>query len=182
MPRAGSTLVEQILSSHSLVEHFGLPDIPLPAFGAYPRGILDLTEAQRQEVGEEYLKRTSVQRRTTGHSSSTSCPITGCSFHFIHLTSPNAKIIDARRHPLGCCFSNYRQHFARQAFTRPRECGSLCQLCAADGHVDEVLPGRSSRPLRRMIHEPSAKLRLRTEFEPACLEFYKTERSSYREL
>ncbi len=82
MPRAGSTLLEQILSSHSLVEGTSeLPDIPFLArrAGNYPKSVLDLTEAQRRALGEEYLKRTRSSDAQTSRSSSTSCRTTGCS-------------------------------------------------------------------------------------------------------
>ena len=105
---------------------------------------------------------------------------------FIQLILPNAKIIDARRHPLGCCLSNFRQHFARgQAFTYDlddlgRYYADYVRLMA---HVDAVLPGRVHRVIyERMVDDTEAEVRALLdycglEFEPACLEFYKTERA-----
>jgi len=121
MPRAGSTLVEQILSSHSLVEGTSeLPDIPAVAasLGSYPTDAAALNPDQRQEAGQEYLRRSSVQRRTDRPYFVDKLPNNWVYAPFIHFILPNAKIIDARRHPLSCCFANFRQHFARgQDFT-----------------------------------------------------------------
>jgi hypothetical protein len=105
---------------------------------------------------------------------------------FIQLILPNAKIVDARRHPLSCCFSNFRQHFARgQAFTYDlsdmgRYYADYVRLMA---HVDDVLPGRVHRVIyERMVDDTEAEVRALLaacglEFEPACLEFHKTERA-----
>jgi hypothetical protein len=189
MPRAGSTLVEQILASHSLVEGTTeLPDIPALAreSGIYPRGILGATTEDRRALGEEYLKRSGVQRRTGRPFFIDKLPNNWLFVPFIHLILPNAKIIDARRHPLGCCFSNFRQHFARgQAFSYDladvgRYYADYVRMMA---HVDAVLPGRVHRVIyERMVGDTEAEVRalLRycdLEFEPACLEFHKTDRA-----
>jgi tetratricopeptide (TPR) repeat protein len=189
MPRAGSTLIEQILSSHSLVEGTSeLPDIPVLArkAGPYPKGILEASADERRALGEEYLKRARVQRRTAKPFFIDKLPNNWLFVPFIQLVLPNAKIIDARRHPLGCCFSNFRQHFARgQAFTYSlqdvgRYYGDYVRLMA---HVDAVLPGRVHRVIyERMVEDTGAEVRALLEycgleFEPACLEFYKTERA-----
>ena len=123
----------------------------------------------------------------TGHSSSTSCPTTGCSCPFIQLVLPNAKIIDARRHPLGCCLSNFRQHFARgQDFTYDltdlgRYYSDYVRLMA---HIDAVHAGRvPPRDLRAdgRRHRSAKFARCSTiagwSSNRACLEFYKTERA-----
>jgi tetratricopeptide (TPR) repeat protein len=189
MPRSGSTLLEQILSSHSKVEGTSeLQDIPILArrSGNYPRMALDLSEDERRALGEEYLKRTSVQRRTDKPFFIDKLPNNWMYVAFIHLILPNAKIIDARRHPLACCFSNYRQHFARgQSWTYDLEhlgrfYADYARLMA---HIDTVLPGRVHRVIyERMVDETENEVRslldyCGLEFEPACLEFYKTERA-----
>jgi tetratricopeptide (TPR) repeat protein len=189
MPRAGSTLVEQILSSHSLVEGTSeLPDLPALArkAGGYPASALNLSAAERGELGEEYLKRVSVQRRTDKPFFIDKLPNNWLYVPFIHLILPNARIIDARRHPLGCCFSNFRQHFARgQPFTYDltdlgRYYSDYVRLMA---HVDAVLPGRIHRVIyERMVDDTEAEIRallsyLGLEFEPACLNFHETERA-----
>jgi tetratricopeptide (TPR) repeat protein len=189
MPRAGSTLVEQILASHSAVEGTAeLPDLPLLAAenGRYPESVLDLSEEQRRELGERYLKRASVQRRTERPFFIDKLPNNWLFVPFIHLILPNAKIIDARRHPLGCCLSNFRQHFARgQDFTYDLEhagryYADYVRLMAG---LDAVLPGRVHRVIyERMVDDTEAEVRALLdycglEFEPACLEFYKTDRA-----
>ena len=189
MPRAGSTLIEQILSSHSRVEGTSeLSDIPALAsrVGRYPAAVLELSEEQRRDLGAEYLKRTSVQRRTDRPMFIDKLPNNWLYVPFIQLILPNAKIIDARRHPVACCFSNFRQHFARgQAFTYDldhvgRYYADYVRLMA---HVDAVLPGRVHRIIyERMVEDTESEVRALLEycgleFEPACLEFYKTDRA-----
>jgi Tfp pilus assembly protein PilF len=189
MPRAGSTLVEQILSSHSLVEGTSeLPDLPAVARqnGRYPEAVLDLTADERAQRGEDYLKRASVQRRTDRPFFIDKLPNNWMFVPFIQLVLPNAKIIDARRHPMACCFSNFRQHFARgQSFAYDladvgRYYAGYVRLMA---RVDSVLPGRVHRVIyERMVDDTEAEVRRLLDycglkFEPACLEFHKTERA-----
>ena len=189
MPRAGSTLVEQILSSHSLVEGTSeLADLPALArsVGDYPTAVLNLGADERRELGELYLKRASVQRRTNRPFFIDKLPNNWLFVPFIQLVLPNAKIIDARRHPLACCLSNFRQHFAHgQDFTYSlddlgRYYSDYVRLMA---HVDRVLPGRVHRMIyERMVEDTESEVRALLdycglEFEPACLEFHKTERA-----
>jgi tetratricopeptide (TPR) repeat protein len=189
MPRAGSTLVEQILASHSKVEGTAeLPDMPAIARrgGKYPASALDLDGGERRERGEEYLKRTAVNRRTSRPLFTDKLPNNWMFVPFIHLVLPNAKIIDARRHPLGCCMSNFRQHFARgQDFTYDLSDLGLyySDYVRLMAHIDSVLPGRVHRVIyERMVDDTEAEIRALLsycglEFEPQVLEFYKTERS-----
>ncbi|WP_294120346.1 tetratricopeptide repeat-containing sulfotransferase family protein [Sphingomonas sp.] len=189
MPRAGSTLVEQILSSHSLVEGTSeLADIPTlaQAIGRYPADVLKLTAAERLELGEKYLKQTSVQRRTDRPFFIDKLPNNWLFVPFIRLILPNARIIDARRHPLGCCFSNFRQHFARgQAFTYDlAEVGTYyADYVRLMAHIDTVLPGKVHRVIyERMVDDTEAEIRALLdycglEFEPACLAFHENERA-----
>jgi tetratricopeptide (TPR) repeat protein len=189
MPRAGSTLIEQILSSHSKVEGTSeLPDLPALARkgGAYPNGALEASPEERRSLGEEYLRRASVQRRTDRPYFIDKLPNNWLYVPFIQLVLPNAKIIDARRHPLACCFSNFRQHFARgQAFTYDLEhvgryYADYVRLMA---HVDAVLPARVHRVIyERMVEETEGEVRrlldyCGLDFEPQVLEFYKTDRA-----
>ena len=188
LPRAGSTLIEQILSSHSQVEGTAeLPDIPalVSKLGPYPKAVLDLGEAEREELGREYLNRALVQRRTQRPFFIDKLPNNWLYLPFIHLILPRAKIIDARRHPLSCCFSNFRQHFARgQPFTYDldhvgRYYADYLRLMA---HVDAVMPGRVHRVrYEKMVDDTEAEVRrlldyCGLEFEPQVLEFYKTDR------
>jgi tetratricopeptide (TPR) repeat protein len=189
MPRAGSTLVEQILSSHSLVEGTAeLPDMPAIARGErkYPADVVKMTEQDRSGAGDEYLRRTAVQRRTERPFFIDKLPNNWMFVPFIQLVLPKAKIIDARRHPLGCCMSNFRQHFARgQDFTYDlidlgRYYTDYLRLIA---HMDSAMPGRVHRVIyERMIDDTESEVRALLDycglaFEPACLEFYKTERA-----
>ena len=189
MPRAGSTLIEQILSSHSQVEGTSeLPDIPALArrWPDYPEHLAELAPDTLHALGEEYLGRTRIQRRTDRPLFIDKLPNNWAHVPFIHLILPGAKIIDARRHPLGCCFSNFKQHFARgQAFSYDladmgRYYRDYVRLMA---HVDAVLPGRVHRVLyERMVDDTEAEVRALLsacglDFEPACLEFHKTDRA-----
>ena len=189
MPRAGSTLVEQILSSHSLVEGTSeLPDIPALARRdpRYPLGLPDLTGAELAALGEEYLRRTRIQRRSERPRFIDKLPNNWVHAVFIHLILPNATIIDARRHPLACCFSNFKQHFARgQPFSYDladmgRYYRDYVRLMA---HLDRVLPGRVHRVIyERMVDDTEAEVRALLAhcglpFEPACLAFHETERA-----
>lgn len=189
MPRAGSTLVEQILASHSQVEGTSeLPDMPAVARGRgnYPASVATMTAEDRGAAGAEYLRRASIQRRTKRPFFVDKLPNNWMFVPFIHLVLPNARIIDARRHPLGCCLSNFRQHFARgQDFTYDLEdlghyYADYVRLMA---HVDAVLPERVHRVIyERMVDDTEAEVRSLLDhcglpFEPACLEFYKTERA-----
>jgi len=201
LPRAGSTLLEQILASHSQVEGtVELPDIPqlvrelagrevregelqeAPFFNA----VAALDAAQLRRLGERYLESTRVHRKTTAPFFVDKMP-NNCQYvGFIHLILPNAKIIDARRHPLGCCFSGFKQHFARgQNFSYDladmgRYYRDYVDLMA---HVDAVLPGRVHRVFyESMIENTETEVRRLLDycglpFEEQCLRFYETDRA-----
>ena len=162
LPRAGSTLIEQILSSHSLVEGtMELPDITSitpraararrrtpGATAAIPTCSPTLDADELRALGERYLERTRIQRKTDAPFFIDKMPNNFAHVGLIHLMLPNAKIIDARRHPLACCFSGFKQHFARgQDFTYGlddigRYYRDYVELMA---HFDAVLPGRVHR-------------------------------------
>ncbi|MBW8754936.1 MAG: sulfotransferase [Sphingomonadales bacterium] len=192
LPRAGSTLIEQMLSSHSMVEGtMELPDIPalvavLGREGSYPEMLAALGPARLRELGETYLERTRVQRREGKPRFIDKLPNNWLHVGLIHLILPNATIVDARRHPLDCGYSNFRQHFARgQAFAY-----DLADIgrCYADyvrlmAHFDDVLPGRIHRVIHEaMLADPEAELRtllaaLGLPFEDACLRFHENVRA-----
>src|ERR1700722_12190772 len=129
LPRSGSTLIEQILSSHSQVEgtmelaviprlvqdlQAREPTGPTPR---YPGGLAELAAEDFERLGEQYLSDTRVYRKGRPFFID-KMPNNFRHLGFIHLILPNAKIIDARRDPLACCFSNYKQLFASgQQFT-----------------------------------------------------------------
>lgn len=189
MPRAGSTLIEQILSSHSEVEGTTeLPDMPAMArrVADYPAGLATLTATQAAELGADYLRRAAVQRRTDRPYFIDKLPNNWAHVVLIRLILPNARIIDARRDPRACCFSNFKQHFARgQAFSygladMGRYYRDYVRLMA---HVDAVQPGRIDRVIHeQLVDEPEAQIRalldrLGLGFEPACLAFHQNRRA-----
>lgn len=189
MPRAGSTLVEQILSSHSAIEGTSeLPDIPALARRdkSYPHSLVTLAGADLAALGEEYLRRTRIQRKTDRPLFIDKLPNNWVHTVFIMLALPNAKIIDARRHPLGCCFSNFKQHFAHgQAFSYSlsdmgRYYSDYVRLM---DHIDRVQPGRVHRVIyEAMVDDTEAQVRslldfVGVPFEDGCLSFYNTERA-----
>jgi tetratricopeptide (TPR) repeat protein len=199
LPRSGSTLLEQILSSHSLVEGtMELPDIPAlakslsqtanPQGGAvrYLDALASLDERGCRAAGAEYLRRTSIQRKSSAPFFVDKLPNNFAHVGLIQLVLPNARIVDARRHPLGCCFSGFKQHFARgQNFTYGLEdigryYHDYVELMA---HFDKVLPGRVHRVFyEAMIEDTEAEVRRLLEycglpFEPGCLRFYENERA-----
>jgi predicted Zn-dependent protease len=130
LPRSGSTLVEQILASHSLIEGtMELPEMMIIAsrlqarvdageFGSYREMILSLTDADRRRLGGEYMDQTKVHRKTDKPFFLDKMPNNWQHVGLIKFLLPNARIIDVRRHPMACCFSGWKQHFARgQAFS-----------------------------------------------------------------
>jgi hypothetical protein len=189
MPRAGSTLVEQILASHSQVEGTSeLPDIAQLARKVpnYPAGLADLPPAELRAMGESYLHTTRIQRHTDRPLFIDKMPNNWVHAPLIRLILPRARIIDARRHPLGCCFSNFKQHFARgQGFSYDltdmgRYYADYVRLMA---HLDAVQPGTVHRVIyERMVDDTEAEVRALLAacdlpFEAACLAFHQTERA-----
>jgi predicted Zn-dependent protease len=197
LPRAGSTLLEQILSSHSQVEGtMELPDIPAIAKklsgvsdrsgSNYPEVLATLSAPDCGARGEEYLHRTRIQRKTDAPRFIDKMPNNFTHVALIHLILPNAKIIDARRHPLACCFSGFKQHFARgQHFSYDltdigRYYRDYVELMA---HFDAVLPGRIHRVIyESMIADTEREVRALLAYcdlpyEEACLRFYENDRA-----
>jgi predicted Zn-dependent protease len=197
MPRAGSTLIEQILSCHSAIEGtMELPDIPALALGLgrekYDDGrrwieALAETPAERlAELGAAFLQRTAVQRKTGKPFYIDKLPNNWLYTAFIRLILPNAKIIDARRHPLDCCFSNFRQHYAKgQAFSYGlADVGAYYRdYVRLMAHVDAVQPGRVHRVIHEaLLDDPETEARallafLNQPFEAACMAFHTNARA-----
>ena len=151
-----------------------------------------LERAKLRALGERYLESTRVHRKTGAPFFVDKMPNNCLYVGLIHLILPNAKIIDARRHPLGCCFSAFKQHFARgQNFTYDltdlgRYYRDYVDLMA---HVDAVLPGRVHRVFyESMIEDTETEVRRLLEycglpFEEQCLRFYENERAgAHREF
>ncbi len=197
LPRAGSTLLEQILASHSAVEGtMELPDIPAIALREakaaggdprdWPRAAAEMAPKRFAELGAEFLERTRVQRKTDKPFYIDKLPNNWSYAGLIHLMLPHAKIIDARRHPLDCCFSNFRQHFAKgQAFSYSLDhIGRYyADYVRAMDHYDRVLPGRIHRVIHeRVLDDPEGEVRamlgyLGLPFEEACMEFHRNPRA-----
>ncbi len=190
MPRAGSTLVEQILASHSAVEAINeLPDIPMlwNALGSDPlMACLALNADEARKLGEEYLARVAVQRKTNRPHFIDKLPNNWRYVGFIKTILPNAKIIDARRHPLSCGFSNFKQHYARgQNFSYDLEdIGRYyADYARLISRLETVVPGGMHRVIyENMVANTEAEIRallsaLGLPFEEACLTFHKTERA-----
>jgi tetratricopeptide (TPR) repeat protein len=197
LPRSGSTLVDQILSSHPLVEGTAeLPDLlgiarQLRLKGerdgiAYPEGLAKLSASECAAIGEQYLERTRRRRSTDKPFFIDKTPNNWAHVGLIQLILPNAKIVDVRRHPLGCCVSNFRQYFAiGQEFTY-----SLSDLghyyrdyVRLMRHFDEALPGRVQRLIyEQLVEDLEGEARrllgaLGLEFDPAVLKFHENERA-----
>jgi len=199
LPRAGSTLIEQILASHPLVEGtMELPELPQlvtelagrAADAADGAGFEGLVAALAREdwaaLGERYLEMTRVYRKTDAPYFIDKMPNNCLHVGLIALMLPNAKIIDARRHPLGCCFSAFKQHFARgQSFSYSltdvgRYYRDYVDLMA---HFDAVLPGRMHRVIYESLvdnteHEVRRLLDYcNLPFDDRCLKFYENDRA-----
>jgi tetratricopeptide (TPR) repeat protein len=192
MPRSGSTLVEQILSSHSSVEGT-MELIELMAIAKrlgkdrrYPELLRDIGAEELARLGREYLDRARPFRKTSAVRFIDKLPNNFAQAGLIHLILPNARIIDVRRHPLACCVSIFKQHWATgQTFAYDlQDIGafyrSYVELMA---HFDAVLPGRVHRVVYEdLVADPQAATRRLLEacglpFEENCLRFYENRRA-----
>ena len=197
LPRAGSTLIEQILASHSMIDGtLELPNILSLAQslrgddvygkeGKYPKVMSNFTESQRQLMGEEFIRDTMMHRQNAPMFTD-KMPNNFRHIALIHLILPNAKIIDARRYPLDCCFSMFKQLFAQgQEFTYGlEEAGSYYNSYAnLMNHWDKVLPGKILRVNNEdIIDDLEGQVErilnfIDIPFEESCVSFHKTERS-----
>ncbi|HYM85897.1 MAG TPA: sulfotransferase [Pseudoxanthomonas sp.] len=198
LPRAGSTLLEQILSSHSAVEGtMELPEITsitrtLRSQGDAGRAMPyhDVLESmgadELRTLGERYLQHTRIHRKTDAPLFIDKMPNNFLHIGLIKLILPQAKIIDARRHPLACCFSGFKQHFARgQSFTYSlddlgRYYSDYVELMA---HFDDALPGRVHRVFyENMVDDTESEVRRLLDycglpFEESCLRFFENTRA-----
>ncbi len=194
LPRAGSTLLEQILASHSAVEGTKeLAEIPRLVHeltgresADYPDVLATLTSEQVRQFGERFLADTRIYRSSGRPFFIDKMPNNFRHVGLIHLILPNAKIIDARREPMACCFSNFKQLFANgQEFTYSLEDIGRYYRTYVElmQHWDAVLPGKVLRMQHEVVVEDlEGSVRQLLEFcglpfEAACLEFWKTERN-----
>ena len=195
LPRSGSTLVEQILASHSQVDGtMELPNIPnivggfadlAPGHDGYPETVGGAPPAQFAALGSRYIAETAPLRRGRAHFTD-KLPNNFSHVGLIQAILPHATIIDARRHPMDACFSTFKQHFASgQTFSY--DLGDLgryyrCYLSLMD-HWDEVLPGKVLHvQYEELVRDPEANIRRLLDhcglpFEPACLSQHETSRA-----
>ena len=198
LPRSGSTLVEQILASHSQIEGtMELPDMMLIAdrlqarvdegeFPDLPSLLAALGPDESRRLGEEYLERTRVHRKTDRPRFVDKMPNNWQHVGLIRMILPNATVIDARRHPLGCCFSGWKQYFARgQVFSYDlSEIGHyyaayVRQMAA----FDSALPGAVHRVIyEEMVADTLGQVRALLDavgvpFEENCLAFWRNRRA-----
>jgi len=195
LPRAGSTLLEQILASHSQVDGtLELPNILALAHrlrgrkageARYPQVLHDLSGEQFAKFGAEFIENTRIHRAGAPFFID-KMPNNFRHIGLIHLILPNAKIIDARRAPLDCCFSGFKQLFAEgQEFTYGlKEVGQYyADYVDLMDHWDTVLPGKVLRVSHEdVLDDLEGQTRrmldyLELPFEDACLAFHKTERA-----
>jgi len=199
LPRAGSTLIEQILASHSAVDGtLELPNIaqlvaelagrPRPDEAArYPGVLAHLGRDDCRRLGEQYIRETRVYRHGKPLFID-KCPSNFQDLGFIHLILPNARIIDARREPIACCFSNFKQIFLPGA--GPEFVYDFADLARyyrmyveLMRHWDAVLPGKILRVhYEQLVTDFPATVQRMVEFcalqlESACLQFHQTERA-----
>ena len=197
LPRSGSTLLEQILASHSQVDGTSelreMISIARRLSGKrnkgdaskYPEILWHLNETERRQLGEEYMERTRIQRQGAPFFID-KMPNNFQHVGLISLILPNAKIIDARRHPMATCFSGYKQLFAAgQIFTYSQSdiAQYYIDYVALMAHWDTVLPGKVLRvKYENVIDNTEREVRRLLDycglpFEEACLAFHNTERA-----
>ena len=197
LPRAGSTLIEQILATQSMIEGtLELPNILAMAQslrgddiygkeGNYPKSMEDLTLEKRVEMGRKFIDETKMHRKEAPKFTD-KMPNNFRHIGLIHLIMPNAKIIDARRYPLDCCFSMFKQLFAQgQEFTYGlAEAGSYYKsYVELMDHWDKVLPNKILRVNNEdIIDDLEGQVSrmldfLELPFEESCITFYETDRS-----
>jgi tetratricopeptide (TPR) repeat protein len=197
LPRAGSTLIEQILSSHSSVEGtMELPDMIMIVESLagkpkeseepkYPAVLGTLSAEDCRKLGEDYIERTRIQRKTSKPLFIDKMPNNFVHIGLIRLALPNAKIIDARRHPMACCFSAFKQHFAeghRYSYSLKDTGRYYRDYVELMDHFDQVIPGKVHRVFyENMIEDTEAEVRrflayCGLPFESACLRFYENDR------
>jgi len=197
LPRSGSTLLEQILASHSQVdgtkELIHILAIVRRLSGKrkkmdesrYPHILKELSAADLKALGEEYLERSAIQRGSAPYfvdKAPNNFQHTG----LINMILPKAKIIDARRHPMAACFSGYTQLFAKgQAFTYGlTDIGRYyCDYISVMDHWDREFPGKVLRvQYEDVVNDTESQVRRILDycglpFEQKCLEFYRTDRA-----
>jgi tetratricopeptide (TPR) repeat protein len=196
MPRSGSTLLEQILASHSMVE--GTSELPYmgmlaealggPRSGAkkYPAAIAEMTAEQLAAFGKSYLYYSKNARPEEAPFFTDKMPANFVHVGLIHLAMSNAKIIDARRDPLDTCIGNYRQLFAKgknHSYDLVECAEYYLEYVRIMNHWDDVLPGRVLKvQYEDLVADVENETRRILDYcelpwEDACLDFHKTRRA-----
>jgi tetratricopeptide (TPR) repeat protein len=194
-PRSGSTLIEQILSSHSAIE--GTAELPYvaaltlrlqerecAAYGVgYPDVLAKLDHSTFAALGEEYMRSARMHRKLDRPFFIDKSPNNYRYIGIIQLMLPNARIIDARRNPAACCLSMFKQNFSKNNL-RPNELGGVYRdYVELMAHFDRVLPGKIHRTIYEdLVSNLETEIRLLLHyldlpFEESCLRFHETERA-----
>ena len=195
LPRSGSTLIEQILASHSRVEGRGeLPYVIMltNAVNAkrtdgvrYPELVPDLSAEELTGLGRSYLHHASTHGAGAGEFFTDKMPANFPHVGFIRLILPHARIIDARRNPMATCVANYRQLFAQgknQSYDLTELGEYYLQYVETMNHWDAVLPGAVLRvQYEDVVADLDGQVRRMLDFcglpfEDACVEFHKSDR------
>jgi tetratricopeptide (TPR) repeat protein len=189
LPRSGSTLVEQILASHSAVEGtHELADLPVLAASVpgYPQGVGRLTRDACASLGTEYMRRTSAYRNLSRPRFIDKTPKNFLHIGLIQLILPSARIVDVRRHPLACGLSVFKQHFGHgfaSAFDLEHIGRYYADYVDLMAHFDEILPCRVHRVIyEQLVGDTETEVRrlldyLGLPFDPACLRFFENRRA-----
>ncbi|MDH4315180.1 MAG: sulfotransferase [Gammaproteobacteria bacterium] len=195
MPRSGSTLIEQILASHSHVDGCGeLPYVIMlsamlggsdPGDARYPKIVADMSPDELRKLGDDYLEHSAAHRSPDAPFFTDKMPGNFLHIGFIHLMLPQAIIIDARRNPLDTCIGNYRQLFAQgknQSYDLQELGKYYVEYIRIMQHWDSVLPGRILRvQYEVVVNDLETELRRILQhcglpFEDACLNFHLSSR------
>lgn len=199
LPRAGSTLLEQILASHSEVEGTReLTDVLGFAMElgdreeepgkppVYPQSVARLTRTELAALGERYLAQTRAHRLLGRPRFIDKMGSNFLHLGLIHLMLPHARIIDARRSALGCCFANFKQHFQRglwYSYSLEDLGRYYREYVSLMAHFDAVLPGRIYRVCyENVVRDLEGEVQRLLDFcglpfEEQCLRFHETRRT-----
>lgn len=194
MPRSGSTLLEQILSSHSRVEAteelFVVPQLSGELAQLHPqrgqRAIEDLTAEEMEALGERYIQLARVHRRTDHPRFTDKNPNNWRQIGLILSMLPNAKVVDIRRNPLDCCLANYMQHFmfgGSFSYSQSDMARYYRDYWRMLRHFDRIAPGKVHRVIYEdLVDDLEGNVRgmleyLELPFEDSCLRFFETERA-----
>ena len=197
MQRSGSTLIEQILASHPLIEGTAELDVMKDIWVELDQAALtagksvwdelqSLSSERLHDIGADYLERAKAFRRTDRPFFIDKRPANWMYVGLIRMALPNATIIDARRHPMACGFSNFKQHYAGGApFSYDLEAMGhyYAEYLRLMRHFDEAQPGAVHRVLHEaLIEQPDREIRgllnrVGVQFDGACLNFHRNRRT-----